>query len=59
MVKVKRESEDMGGPPYERCCFCQKPTPYWCIQKDVALCPECAQTAHFEDVPTKEEWLKR
>ena len=58
MIRVEREPEGFG-PPYEKCCFCRKPTPTWYRPKDVAVCPSCARRADHEDVPSKEEWCRR
>lgn len=41
----------------EKCTFCEKPTKYWYTPKDVAVCPNCAETHNPQDVPTKREWL--
>jgi len=58
MIRV--ESEPAGaGPPYERCCFCRKPTNTWYKPKDVAVCPTCAGRANPVDVPSKAEWCRR
>jgi len=59
VVTVKREPENMGGPPYEHCCKCGKPTPYWYEKNDVALCQDCAKTVDVKNIPTKEDWFKR
>ena len=58
-VKVNKEPKDMGGPPYEHCFKCNKPTPYWYEPNDVALCQSCAETVTNKDIPTKKEWLKK
>lgn len=56
MVKVEREPVDFL-PPYEDCCKCNQPTPYWYTSKDVALCPECAEKYDDKDIPHKSEWV--
>lgn len=43
----------------ERCCFCRAPTKFWCAEKDVAVCPKCAETHTPEQVPTKKEWFDK
>lgn len=57
MVKTKREPDSMGGPPYEKCCGCGVPTPFWYVEKDVPLCEKCSELMDHEAVPTKEEWF--
>lgn len=57
MLTVERESDKMP-PPYERCCICGTPTPYWYLPKDVALCQECAKITVYENIPEKDQWLK-
>ena len=56
MIKVVKESPDLGGPPYEKCCICRQPAPYWYAPKDVAVCKKCADKVEDSDVPSKEEW---
>ena len=46
-------------PPFERCCFCRRPTPFWFQPKDVACCRECGGRAEPSDVPSKKEWMRR
>jgi hypothetical protein len=51
-------------PPYEVCCFCRTPTPWWTsldrpIGEQVACCPHCASRANPEEVPTKKAWCRR
>ena len=58
-VEVKKEPEDMGGPPYEHCCICDQPTPYWYEPNDVALCTKCAEFITKQKIPTKKEWLNK
>jgi hypothetical protein len=41
----------------EHCAFCRRPTNYWFMPKDVAVCQPCATTHDEADVPTKAEWL--
>jgi hypothetical protein len=55
MIRVKRQPEP---PPYENCCFCFTPTPFWYTPKDVACCPACAATHQPKDVPDKETWVR-
>lgn len=43
----------------ENCCLCRAPTHYWHKPTDVALCPNCAQTAKLEDLPSKKEWCEK
>jgi hypothetical protein len=56
-VDVEKESEDLGGPPYEECCVCSFPTPYWFTKNDVPLCEKCAVIKEEKDIPTKEQWI--
>jgi len=46
-------------PPFERCCFCRKPTMHWHAPKDVAVCLECAETHEPAEVPSKANWLAK
>lgn len=57
-LKVQHEFPEAGLHcwPLERCCFCRRATPYWCVEKDVAVCPTCASTRDLDEVPTKAEW---
>jgi len=63
MIKVHKEPDD--EPPFERCCFCRKPTPFWTQLENrtpgqqVACCEACASRAHVQDVPTKAVWCRR
>lgn len=48
-----------GSPrfePAERCCFCKRPTRFWCTKKDVAVCPDCAHFRKVSEVPSKKAW---
>ncbi len=62
------DERDVGlkwGHPYERCCFCRTPTPFWTAMKrrkpgaQVACCPDCAKTNFQKDVPTKKYWCDK
>ena len=55
-IKIEKEPENLGAP-YELCIFCRNPTPYWSIEKDVPVCPHCAEKYPEEKVITKEEWF--
>lgn len=68
MIRVVREPDDMGLP-YERCCMCNTPTPYWYFPNgdsfddvsegstdEVACCVACAAAATSEAMPTKAGW---
>ena len=63
MIKVEQEPD--AEPPFEPCCFCRKPTPFWtCLEgrnegQQVACCKSCALYAHVQDVPTKAVWCRR
>lgn len=56
-VVHERELQGFSEKPYECCCMCDRPTPYWHTKNDVALCCECALSVEEKDVPTKEEWF--
>ena len=56
MLKPRLEKDEIG-PPYERCCICREPTPYWLAE--VAICPKCAKYAKREDIPDKKTWCRR
>lgn len=62
--------EENAEPPYERCCFCRKPTPYWYFpggvenkkplgNNEVACCLLCAKEATVKDMPSKRTWCRR
>ena len=55
MVTIEREDSEYG-PPYEKCCVCSIPTPFWYVENDVPLCGMCAANMEEKDVPTKEEY---
>lgn len=61
-MTVPVKPEEPARPPYEPCCFCERPTPNWTAMKDrppeaqVACCRLCANKHEPEDVPTKEDW---
>lgn len=57
VISVERESEELP-PPYESCCFCDRPTPFWDTTKDVPVCPCCAEARQPEEVPSKEQWVR-
>jgi hypothetical protein len=61
MIKVVREPEEetRNWGALEQCCFCWKRTPFWYEPKDVAVCPECAETHKAKDVPKKEIWCEQ
>ena len=59
MITVQREDEDLSALGCENCCFCRKPTAFWYVKKDVAVCLLCAATASPEDVPDKRTWCRR
>jgi hypothetical protein len=46
------------GEPRENCCFCYRHTNHWHLQKDVAVCEECAETHDVRDIPTKTAWCE-
>lgn len=57
---IKREPHP--EQPFEHCCKCDKPTPYWTDLPDrtpgeqVALCVDCAFGTFPSDIPTKRDW---
>ena len=60
-IAVEREPEGMTRSfrgLMETCCFCRRPTPFWHMPSDVAVCEECAATHDASDVPVKEEWCR-
>ena len=57
-IPVSHEGEDMGGPPYEHCYFCDTPTPFWFTVKDVACCKDCAASHKPGDIKSKSEWFR-
>ena len=58
MIKLIREPKCLP-PPYEHCCFCDRPTPFWCDEPNVAICTPCGKKHNIEDVPTKKEWIDK
>lgn len=57
-IKVRREAlgTTEGSGVVEDCCVCGRPTTFWFVPKDVAVCSECARSVEPADLPTKEEW---
>lgn len=58
-IPLTREDDDVWPAPaypLEHCCFCGSRTRFWYTPKDVAVCPDCAQSHDASDVPSKEEW---
>lgn len=63
-ITVVKEPDDLSqkfGIPFtlEKCCFCRVETRFWCEERDVACCEECAKKYSLKDVPTKEEWCEQ
>jgi len=65
---VEREPRDVAvWGQQERCCFCRAATTFWTLHPDpckvtgksVACCEACAERGHREDLPTKEQWMRR
>ena len=56
MLEVEHEPDDYPLP-YEHCCKCGMPTPYWYTKKDVALCRPCAEKYTERDIPSKNQWI--
>ena len=64
-MSIPIEKEEFPEQPFERCCFCRRPTPWWTNLSDrepgqqVACCPQCAKTRRQpESVPEKREWVE-
>jgi len=57
-ISITEESKEIG-PPYERCCFCDVPTPMWNMENDVPVCTVCAAKKEPDELPTKELWMKQ
>lgn len=61
-MPVPIEKEVQPELPYESCCFCDKPTPFWTAMmrradgEQVACCPKCAPLHNQRDVPSKAKW---
>jgi hypothetical protein len=61
-MTIPIEKQEDPSPPFEECCFCFKPTPYWTELPDrtggqqVACCQPCSKTHRPVDVPTKPDW---
>lgn len=56
MITVTHDKEPNWWPA-ESCAFCNAPTRYWYVPKDVAVCPSCAEKHEPADVPCKRQWL--
>jgi hypothetical protein len=64
MVRINKEPG--AAPPFERCCFCRKPTVWWTTNTkgkvtgdSVACCDVCAPKHDRPDVPSKKEWMAK
>ncbi|TXH09790.1 MAG: hypothetical protein E6R04_07075 [Spirochaetes bacterium] len=57
MVKIEREIPTIFTHGSERCCLCEKVTPFWTKidgrdgTEQVPLCETCAPNAEIEDIP--------
>jgi hypothetical protein len=64
-IQIVKEPGDPRKWEMEKCCFCRTQTQHWTALEgrtegqQVACCPECAQKANPEDVPTKKVWMRR
>jgi hypothetical protein len=62
-MSIRVAKEPHPELPYERCCFCRAPTPFWTDFGDprdaVACCEACARRAYVRDVPSKAQWCRR
>ena len=58
MIAIEREEKGLG-PPYEKCCVCDNPTPFWHLKSNVPLCGSCAANMEEKDLPTKEEYWNK
>jgi len=54
-VKIKRQPKEWEKP-YEHCCKCRAPTPYWYEPRDVPLCRACSKVTNVGEIPTKAQW---
>jgi len=56
-IQIYPESKRLG-PPYENCCFCYKPTPYWSKPDGdgVPVCVTCSEKKSPKDLPSKYLW---
>ena len=63
-MPVPIEREEQPELPYEPCCFCDMPTPFWTAMRkrepgeQVACCTKCAPHHNQRDVPSKEKWCR-
>lgn len=59
MIKIEKEDIEAldSQNMHENCCFCNKPTPYWAVKKDVACCPDCAEKYEEVELPSKYIWF--
>jgi predicted amidophosphoribosyltransferase len=58
-IKIHKEPATVSRFELENCCFCRRPTPFWTEGGQVACCERCAARGYPEDLPTKEEWIRR
>jgi hydrogenase maturation factor HypF (carbamoyltransferase family) len=64
-MAIPLEREEPAVPPFEHCCFCRQPTPFWTnIHKrkpgeQVACCQACAPLYSQKEVPTKKAWYNK
>lgn len=59
-IPIAQEPKDLTqamGSMVERCCFCDQPTAFWHLPKDVAVCKTCAASHAVAQVPDKEIWF--
>jgi len=63
-MEMKKKIELVEGPDinsspedWERCVFCNTPTPYWVKKKDVPCCYICSLERNPVLVPTKNQWI--
>lgn len=62
MIPIHKQ--DDPHPPYEHCCFCDKPTMMWTTLptrtpgQQVACCEGCSKTHEPGEVPSKHDWCE-
>jgi hypothetical protein len=58
MIKIVHEPADFADAPAESCCLCGKETRWWCEEKDVPVCPDCAARHNTSMLPLKADWIR-
>lgn len=55
MIKIEKEPDGLGNIK-ENCCFCYRPTEFWAVRVNVAVCEHCSTVRTDDELPTKRAW---